>query len=62
MDELGYERDPVKASPVRLAWAYGTAPLAAARAAAVNRARLGRATQYLRRRAGSAFSRGRLQE
>jgi hypothetical protein len=62
MDELGYARELVKASPARLAWAYGTAPLAAARAAAVNRARLGRATQYLRRRAGSAFSRGRLQE
>ena len=57
MDELGYEREPVRASPVRLAWAFGTAPLAAARAAAVNRARLGRATQYLRRRGGAALSR-----
>jgi hypothetical protein len=60
MDELGYAREPVSASPLRLAWAFGTAPVAAARAAVVNRARLGRATQYLRRRAGSAFSRGPL--
>ena len=60
MDELGYAREPVRASPARLAWAFGTAPFAAARAAAVNRARLGRTTQYLRRRAGAAFSRGRL--
>ena len=57
MDELGYAREPVRASPVRLAWAFGTAPLAAARAAAVNRARLGRTTQYLRRRGGAALSR-----
>jgi len=60
MGELGYELAPVSVSPLRLAWAWGTVPFAAARAAVVNRGRLGRATQYLRRRAGSAFSRGPL--
>jgi hypothetical protein len=57
MDELGYRREPVKTSPVRLGWAYAGAPFAAARAAAANRARLGRTTQYLRRRGTAAFSR-----
>jgi hypothetical protein len=60
MGELGYELEPVSVSPLRLAWAWSTVPLAAARAAVVNRGRLGRATQYLRRRAGSALSRGPL--
>ena len=60
MGELGHELAPVSVSPLRLAWAWGTVPFAAARAAVVNRGRLGRATQYLRRRAGSAFSRGPL--
>ena len=60
MDELGYERDPVRPSPARLGWAYATVPFAAGRAAVLNRARLGRATQYVRTRAGAAFSRGSL--
>jgi hypothetical protein len=60
MDELGYELEAVSASPARLAWAWGTAPFAAARAAVVNRKRLGKTTQYLRTRAASAFSRGPL--
>ncbi|HUK95653.1 MAG TPA: sulfotransferase [Gaiellaceae bacterium] len=60
MDELGYERVDAPVGRARLAWAFGTAPFAAARAGVANRARLGRASQYLRRRAGSAFSRGPL--
>jgi hypothetical protein len=57
MDELGYAREAASVSPARLAWAFGTAPFAAARAAFVNRDRLGRATQYVRRRGGAALSR-----
>ena len=57
---LGYAPDGVTVSPVRLAWAWGTVPFAAARAAVVNRQRLGKATQYLRTRAKTAFSRGPL--
>jgi hypothetical protein len=60
MDELGYARDDVSPSNLRVAWAWGTAPVAAARAAAVNRKRLGRPLQYVRSRAGSAFARGPL--
>jgi hypothetical protein len=60
MDELGYAQEPVKASPPALAWAYTTAPLAAARAAVLNRDRLGRATQYARRRAAAGLSRRKL--
>jgi hypothetical protein len=57
MDELGYTRDPVSISRPRLALAWAAAPFAAGRAALVNRRRLGRATQYLRRRGGAALSR-----
>ena len=60
LSELGYEPDDVTVSPLRLAWAWGTVPFAAARAAVVNRQRLGKTTQYLRTRARAAFSRGAL--
>ncbi|HEY7018683.1 MAG TPA: sulfotransferase [Gaiellaceae bacterium] len=60
MDELGYVREDVPASPTRLAWTWTTAPFAAGRAALVNRARLGRTTDYVRRRAAAAFSRDSL--
>lgn len=60
MDELGYEREPVPTPPLRLTWALATVPFAAARAALVNRARLGRVSQYARTRVGSAFGRGSL--
>jgi hypothetical protein len=60
LSELGYMLDDVSVSPLRLAWARGTVPFAAARAAIVNRRRLGRAGQYLRTRARAAFSRGPL--
>jgi hypothetical protein len=60
MDELAYEREPVPTPPLRLAWALATVPFAAGRAALVNRARLGRTSQYVRTRAGSAFGRGSL--
>ncbi|HJQ73408.1 MAG TPA: sulfotransferase, partial [Gaiellaceae bacterium] len=46
LDELGYARDEARISPLGLAWAFGAGGLAAARAALVNRGRLGRATQY----------------
>jgi hypothetical protein len=57
MDELGYQKDDASISPLRLVWMLGAAPFAAARAAFVNRDRLGRATQYVRRRGGAALSR-----
>jgi hypothetical protein len=60
MNELGYPLDPIRVSPFALAWAWGTAPFAIVRAAAQNRSRLGRVTQYVRRRGGSAFSRAPL--
>ncbi len=60
MDELGYGKDPVQASPLTLGWAWTTAPFAALRAAVLNRQRLGRATQYARSRVASGFSRRRL--
>jgi hypothetical protein len=57
MDDLGYARDPASVSPVVLGWTFAAAPFAAARAAVLNRDRLGRATQYMRRRGGTALSR-----
>jgi sulfotransferase family protein len=60
MSQLGYAPDDVEVTTARLAWAWGTVPFAAARAAVVNRQRLGRAGQYLRRRAGAALARGPL--
>jgi hypothetical protein len=60
MEALGYAFEPVSISPPRLALAWAAAPIAAGRAAVANRERLGRATQYLRRRTSSAFARGRL--
>ena len=60
MNDLGYATQPVSSSTARVAWAWATAPVAAARAAAVNRSRLGRPLQYVRARAGSAFARGPL--
>jgi hypothetical protein len=60
LSQLGYAPDDERVSPVRLAWAWTTVPFAVARAAVVNRQRLGRAGQYLRRRAGSALARGPL--
>jgi hypothetical protein len=62
LHELGYERQPVPTSPLRLTWALATVPFAAGRAAVHNRARLGRVSQYVRTRAGSAFGRGSLGE
>jgi hypothetical protein len=60
LSELGYTPDDISVSPLRLAWAWGTVPFAAARAAVVNRQRLGKTAQYLRTRAKMAFSRGPL--
>jgi hypothetical protein len=60
MAELDYPLEPVSVSRTRLALAWGTVPFAATRAAILNRKRLGRARQYLRRRTGSAFARGPL--
>ena len=60
LSQLGYTLDDVSVSPPRLAWAWATVPFATARAAVVNRRRLGRAGQYLRTRARAAFSRGPL--
>ena len=60
MLELGYSFEPVEPSRLQLARAWGSVPFAAGRAAVVNRRRLGKATQYVRRRAGAAFSRGSL--
>jgi hypothetical protein len=60
MDELGYARDEARASQASIAAAWASAPFAAARAAALNRARLGRAVQYVRTRSGTAFARGPL--
>src|SRR5262249_23931650 len=60
MLELGYLREPVEPSRLQLARAWSTVPFAVGRAAVLNRQRLGKATQYVRRRAGAAFSRGPL--
>jgi hypothetical protein len=60
IDELGYEREPVPTPPLRLGWALATVPFAAGRAALANRSRLGRTSQYVRTRGGSAFGRGSL--
>lgn len=57
MDELGYQRAQVPASWRRVAGAWATAPVAVARAAVLNRRRLGKATEYVRTRAGTALSR-----
>lgn len=59
MAALDYALEPVSVR-LRLALAWGTVPFAAARAAVVNRRRLGRATRCLRRRSSSAFARGPL--
>jgi hypothetical protein len=61
MDELGYEKDPVRGSYAGLAWAWLTVPFAVVRAAVVNRGRLGRMSYAVRRRAGAALRRGPLQ-
>jgi hypothetical protein len=60
MEQLGYRLDPVEPSRLRVARAWSTVPFAVGRAAVLNRHRLGKATQYMRRRAGAAFSRGPL--
>jgi hypothetical protein len=60
LSQLGYAPDDVRVSRGRLAWAWTTVPFAVARAAVVNRRRLGRVGQYVRRRAGSALARGPL--
>ncbi len=57
MGPLGYAREPVPASYGTLTWAWATAPLAAARAAVINRDRLGKLSHAARRRAGAAFKR-----
>ena len=57
MDELGYAREDVPASPVRVAAAWATVPLGVARAAVSNRNRLGRVVPYVKLRASAAFSR-----
>ncbi len=60
MVELGYPFEPIEPSRLRLARSWAGAPFAVGRAAMLNRRRLGKATQYVRRRAGAAFSRGPL--
>ena len=60
MDELGYARHDVAVSPLRLGWAWATTPVAIAKAGVLNRRRLGKVSQYVRTRAGAAFSRGPL--
>ena len=60
MDELGYARDDVAVSPLRLGWAWAATPVAVARAGVLNRRRLGKVSEYVRTRAGAAFSRGPL--
>ncbi len=57
MDELGSAREPVPASYGAVTRAWATAPFAAARAAVINRDRLGKVSHAARRRAGAAFSR-----
>jgi hypothetical protein len=57
MDHLGYERTRVPASRARVAASWATTPFAVARAAALNRRRLGKVSAYVRTRAGSALSR-----
>jgi hypothetical protein len=58
MDELGYAREPVRVSPLRVAWAWATVPFGVARAAVFNRDRLGKVVPYVRLRVTAAFSRG----
>lgn len=58
MAELGYRPDPVRVSPAAYALAWATVPLATARAGLVNRRRLGKAAEYVRRRGTLAFARG----
>jgi hypothetical protein len=58
MAELGYRPEDVAAPVHRLIWTWATVPAAFARAALVNRKRLGRASEYLRRRLLLAVSRG----
>jgi hypothetical protein len=60
MRQLGYDLDPVEPSRLRVARAWSTVPFAVARAAVLNRHRLGKATQYLRSRATAAFASGPL--
>ena len=50
MDALGYPRDAVAAPIHQLALTYAAVPVAVARAAYANRARLGKPTEYVRRR------------
>jgi len=50
MAELGYRRENVAAPLHRLIWTWATVPTAFARAALANRKRLGRASEYVRRR------------
>jgi hypothetical protein len=50
MDALGYSRDSVSAPIHQLALTYAAVPFAVARAAYANRARLGKPSEYVRRR------------
>jgi hypothetical protein len=50
MTDLGYRRENVSAPLHRLVWTWATVPTAFARAALANRKRLGRASEYVRKR------------
>jgi len=62
LDELGYERLPVQASPLEVGLAWASVGPATVRAAIANRDRLGRVGQYVRRRAVPALSRHRVSQ
>jgi Sulfotransferase family len=60
MDELQYEMLPVEISRLRFAWRFASVVPAAVRATLANRARFGRALDYVLRRAAPALSRSSL--
>jgi len=57
MDEVGFERADVRASPAYVAWRWGVFPFKAARAVWVNRDRMGNVPAYLWRRVRSLAGR-----
>jgi hypothetical protein len=57
MDGLGYEREPVRASRTRVAAKWVTLPYIGAKVVVLNRDRLGKTGNYLKRRVSLAFSR-----
>ncbi len=54
----GYDEEPVRGAVLAYPTAWASLPLATMRAAIVNRRRLGRVVEYVRRRGALAFSRG----